>query len=244
MTFRPNLPFTVGFAAGFVAFLSPIQAEIVYDNTTNSRTNAFSPNSQFHDSVVRTFGDEVNLAGVSRTVTQFVIGYVGDFAALNSSDKLTVKFYANDGVNYSGPNTERPSTLLWQSDPFQLANGANQLTFAVPNILVPTRFTWTVEFDGTTGVAGDNAGLIFSDPATVGAVLNNGKLGSYNDIWILTDPSKADSWALFTNLKDAQGNSLPANFFARVVAVPEPSTWALAALGGGLLWLAGRQRRG
>ncbi len=244
MNLRPKSLFACGFVAGFVAVASSARAEIVYDNTSNSRTNAFSPSSQFHDAVVRTFGDEVNLAGVSRQVTEFVVGYVGDFNALTAADKVTVSFYANDGANYSGPNTEKPSTLLWQSNPFQLANGANELTIAVPNIMVPGRFTWVVQFAGTTGAAGNNAGLIFSDPPTVGAVLNNGKIGSYNDIWIQTDPSNADSWALFTNLKDGSGNSLPANFFARVVAVPEPSTWALAALGGSLLWWSSRQRRG
>ena len=244
MKLRPNSLSACGFAAGFVVFASSAQAEIVYDNTTNTRTNAFSPSTQFHDAVVRTFGDEVNLAGVSRTVTQFVVGYVGDFTTPTAADKLTVTFYANDGALYSGANTEKPGTVLWQSSPFQLANGANQLTITVPNIVVPDRFTWAVQFSGTTGAAGNDAGLIFSDPVTVGAVLKNGKLGSYNDIWIQTDPSKADSWALFTNLKDGAGNSLPANFFARVVAVPEPSTWALAALGGGLLWWSGRQRRG
>jgi len=244
MNLRPNLPFVVGFTFGSMALLSPVCADIVYDNTTGVRTNAFSPNSQFHDAVVRTFGDEVNLAGVARQVTQFVIGYVGDFSTLSSADTITLKIYANDGVNYSGPNSERPGTLLWQSNPFQLANGGNILTFAVPNIVVPDRFTWAVTFSGATGAPGSNAGLVFSDPPTVGGELNNGKIGSYNDIWIQTDPSNADSWALFSNLKDGQGNSLPANFYASVIAVPEPSTWALAVLGGGLLWWAGRQRRG
>ncbi len=244
MNFRSNLPFAVGFTAGFVAFASSIQAEVVYDNSTNSRTNAYSPSSQFHDAVVRTFGDEINLAGVSRQVTQFIIGYVGDFSALNALDKVKLTLYANDGALYSGANTEKPGTVLWQSDPFQLANGPNQLTFAVPNILVPDRFTWAVTFSGTTGVAGDNAGLILADPVTIGGVLKNGTLGSYEDIWIQTDPNRADSWALFSKFKDEQGNPLPANFFAKVITVPEPSTWAMAALGGGLLWWSTRQRRG
>jgi hypothetical protein len=110
--------------------------------------------------------------------------------------------------------TEMPGTLLWQSNPFAILDGYSEVALTVPHIVVPTRFTWTIDFSGLSGGSGKTAGLVISGPATIGAPLNGGNVGSYNDLWVQTDPGKVDSWALFTF-----GGGVPADFYARVSAV-------------------------
>jgi hypothetical protein len=214
--------------------------DLVFQNinlSVGGKTNEFSPDTIFHDSLNRIFGDEISLAGTARQVTQVVIAYFGDIST-TATDSVTLRLYANDGVSLPNVNAPRPNSLLWQSDPFKISPGANQITFPVPNIVVPNTLTWAVQFSGITGVSGNNAGLLIANPPTVGATLNNGVVGSYNDFWIQTDPTKADSWALY----QLNGGSLPANFYVSVYAVPEPSALALGAGGVMVLWWLGRRR--
>jgi hypothetical protein len=90
---------------------------------------------------------------------------------------------------------------------------------------VPNSFTWTAEFSGLSG--SEVAGLPIFDPPTVG--------DSGIDFW----KKEGANWTV--NLLD-NGN-IPANFNARFVAIPEPSTLALGLLGGlGVLGYLARRR--
>jgi hypothetical protein len=70
------------------------------------------------------------------------------------------------------------------------------------NVLLPDDVTWTVQFTGLAGTAGDRAGLLFRDPPTVGT--------SYNDAWRRTDTG----WQTVI----FQNGAKPANFAARMIS--------------------------
>jgi PEP-CTERM motif len=212
-------------AVGTLTLAGSLSAAVVYDNTTqaNLKTSAFRTGLEY--------GDEIKLTGTERFVTQFIVGYFGDFST--GSPTGTVRIYANDGTDaITGPQTAlRPKTLLWESAPLALLANNQELVLS-PNITVPDNFTWSIKFDGLANVVGNGAALSVVNPVTIGGVLANGAIGSYNDFWI-KNGSSDESWAL--NI--LAGGSLPANYYARVTAVPEPSTMALAGLGlAGLLW--------
>jgi hypothetical protein len=73
-------------------------------------------------------------------------------------------------------------------------------------VTVTNNFTWTVKFEGLTGVYQNRAGLAFYDPPNVGS--------SYDDFWMLTAQGWQPMHFPMPNLK--------ANFAARVMAGPEP----------------------
>lgn len=205
-------------------------AAVVFDNTLNVQPG-------FGAQTTKEYGDEIALAGSDRYVTELRFQYNGDFATTIPTPQATVRIYANDGPSaLPGQTTApRPGTLLWESGPLSLATGDNSVSVA-PNILVPGIVTWSIEFSGLSGAEGDRAALTLANPPTVGGELLGGVIGSYNDYWVKTDPNNDDSWAL----RRIDGN--PANFYAQVTAIPEPSTIALAVLGLGGLWLVQRRR--
>lgn len=210
---------------------------LVYDNTANLRTNVIYRFS-------REYGDEVALAPGYRAISQFVFQYFGDFNPTNRLDATgKVRFYANNGPDADpGPKviTMPGATPLWESDSFPLLTGYNIVSLDVPWVNVPDVFIWTVQFSGVTGATKDAAGLALAEPPTVGGVLADGKIGSYWDAWIRNDPNRVDSWSLISF--GFRENDPKANFYARVYAVPEPSTWALLIAGGVMLAVSARRR--
>ena len=210
---------------------------LVYDNTTTLRTNVIYRFS-------KEYGDEVALAPGYRTISQFAFQYFGDFNPTNRLDATAkVRFYANDGPDADpGPKViPMPgASPLWESDSFPLLTGYNIVSLDVPWVEVPNVLIWTVQFSGVTGANKDAAGLALADPPTVGGVLADGKVGSFWDAWIRNDPNRVDSWSLINF--GFRENDPKANFYARIHAVPEPSTWALMVSGGVLLALAVRRR--
>ena len=139
-----------------------IDVEIIYDNTTGGTDDApkFPPTSNEK-------GNEIILCEGSRNVFRFLLFYYGDFVA-EGDETCTLRFYANDGEAFhsAAPQFRQPGTLLYESDPTPIEPGDSQaILFTDINVEVPDRFTWTAEFDGLSGLAGDRARLIFYDVA-------------------------------------------------------------------------------
>jgi hypothetical protein len=150
-------------------------------------------------------GDEVTAGGTGRTVTELDSGVNSQNQAATAST-LQAFLYANDGTGGA------PGTLLWQSavkTNVALTGGNDLIAFSVPSVTVPNTFTWTIQIGGTTPVA---AGLPnFGAPTT----------GTYVSGWF----GGPGSWT-------ATGGSNNI-YLARItagVAVPEPSTYALAGI--------------
>lgn len=204
-----------------VAFLAVILAgvdakadTVVYDNTAASSylNQFFAANNEF--------GDEINLAGSARTITDFKFEYFANLTTLGD-DFVHFRIYSNgSGVGAA------PQTLLYDSNTdapggIPLFNGIQTVDISGLSLNVPGKITWTAEF---TTSSGDTAGLPFYSPPTVGAVLLGGEIGSRDDFW----QNINGSWAL-----TRYPNGTPAgNFAAKVTAVPEPSSIALGVLGG------------
>ncbi|MGV3774722.1 MAG: PEP-CTERM sorting domain-containing protein [Verrucomicrobiales bacterium] len=199
-----SLIFSVAAVAlcGSTAHAATPAKELVYDNTTTYL-------ERFGTEVTE-YGDELNLAGSSRVVTDFVFRYFGDFTQ-TGDEFARIRFYKND-VPLS-QNQIAPGTLLWTSTLFGLNPGNNTRVLSVPNIEVPGNFTFTIQFQGMSQQAGDRAGLLMYDPPTVGT--------SFNDFWRKREDGE---WRLVRY--DVRNN-----FAARVLAVPEPAVLSLAAAG-------------
>jgi hypothetical protein len=217
---------------GLLAALAVVlgaKADIVYNNTTTYQgMSLFSTNE---------FGDEISLAGTARLLTAFLFEYFGDFIP-SGDETVRLRLYANDGPIYYKEYRE-PGSLLYDSGFMPIGTNVNFIRLFMAKLQVPDTFTYAVQFTGLRQVPGDRAGLMFYDPATVGAELQpfGGKtpIGSYDDFWQKVD----GQWYLY----GYEPPHPPGNFGVEVRAiVPEPTTTArglLAAAG----WLGYRAAR-
>jgi hypothetical protein len=207
-------------------------AAIVYDNSTGdlNRTYIPSPNPNGVE-----FGDEINLAGVDRIVNNFKFEYFLS-AAASGNETAQLVIFANDGAPITRTNPDgttfqvpSPSTVLYTSPVLSLATGFQTAEASGFEFLSPDTFTWAVTFQGVE--AGEIAGLRIYDPPTVGT--------SFADFWERSN----GTWNTFL-INDAVSGAIPANFAARVSAVPEPTTVAMALLAGlGWIGYLGYKRR-
>lgn len=181
------------------------ESTIVYDNSQNYLEKYASVDSEY--------GDQINLAGDARTVTDFAFEYFGDFLA-SGKENARIRFYANDGPAYGAFYT-KPGTLLYDSGVFSINTGQRTKILNGLNVPVPDTFTWTVQFGGVTYTTGSDAGLLYANPVTVGS--------SFRSYYWQKDPDTGNpdtgGW-----LPHANNAGIPNNFLAQVKAVPEPST--------------------
>ncbi len=196
------------FAGAELAWCPPLPGgTIVYDNTLTPEDSFLGATSPYGPTE---FGDEIALAGTARIVTEFQFEYYADFTP-TGRETARIRFYRNDGKT----RLYRflfPSTLLWDSGTFPIYTNYNSKTLIVPYVGVPSDFTWTVEFGGVSQDPGDQAGLLFYNPPTIGGLLNEGRFGSYDDYW----KRVGIFWALFNF-----GGHPVANFGCRVTAIDE-----------------------
>jgi hypothetical protein len=205
-------------------------ASTVYDNSLSDLNRTYIPPG---DANGVEFGDEINLAAGERFISGFKFEY---FLSLNASGNETAQLIlrANDGpvitrtVDGATFDVPSPGTILYTSPVlslgtgFQTAEATGFTPFEAPNTL-----TWSVTFQGVD--AGEVAGLRIYDPPTIGT--------SFADFW----QRNAGTWNTYL-INDPVLGQIPANFAARVTAVPEPTTFALALLAG-LSWLGVRSYR-
>ena len=161
-------------------------------------------------------GDEVILVGSARTVVAFEFLY--RLVSGQGDETARVHFFANDG-----PGGE-PGTLLFDSGDVPLA--VTGLPYAPVllsglSVIVPDTFTWTVIYDGTGNTVLNHV----YDPPVV---------GSSDDSFYWSRIGSGPWTKRFFA-------AAPANFYAHIDAVPEPSANLLAACA--LLTLAMKRRR-
>jgi len=209
----------------------PARAAVIYSNSTNDNMIRFNPG-------LLEVGDEINLVGSERYLTNFSFEYYGTNTAsaftFAGSPEARIRFYLNDGAPFNGYPT--PGSNFYDSGWFSVPSPTERSTFVFevgldfssPGLYMPviSNFTWSVQFTNYGGT--DELGVDIYDPPTVGS--------GYKDYWEFS----AGVWTLKTNINPA----IKMNFASRFEAtVPEPSALALSVLGGlGLLAVARRLR--
>jgi len=200
------------------AFCVTTQAGIVYDNST-------TPLGEYYQSV-NEYGDQIALdsASTDRVITSFDFEYYLSHSA-SGNEKAELRIYSN-----ATPNSANPSaigTLVYDSGAFSIASGYNQFDVTGLALPVTTDLTWTVQFTGVE--SGEQAGLLWYNPPTVGS--------SLDDFW----EKQGGVWTL----KRLSPNGGPiANFGAQISAIPEPTTVQFAIMSGmALLGMAYRRRK-
>jgi hypothetical protein len=183
-------------------------ASIVYDNSTTDLNRSYFPGNGIE------FGDEIFLSGSDRTITDFRFEtFLSNNSDGNETGTLVLRL--NDGPLLS-PGRNAPGTAIYTSAPFDLTTGRGTVVATGLSIDVPStvdHFTWSVVLNGVD--AGEQAGLMLYNPPTVGS--------SFDDFW----QNASGTWNTFL----VDGGATPANFAARITAVPEPSTITLGAVG-------------
>lgn len=223
---KANLLKTLG-AAGVLAISLIARGGIIYDNTsTDSGFFLGATNGQ-------QIGDQITMGSSSALfVTNFSFEYYSPNSVFSGTVQADVSFYYNTAPNISGylaPGATPffDTGFFGISAPNSIFPGTNSaiLSFDLPNVLVPTNFTFVVSFTGLAG--GDIVGVELFNPITVGQ--------NTPDYWYLNN---GGTWTLMTN------NATPVNFGAQITGtVPEPGVISLSILGGAALLAAVRRRR-
>jgi hypothetical protein len=165
-------------------------------------------------------GEEVTVAGANWQVTSLQIEIYSQGTFPNGGGvgpgfaNFQASLYANNGSQGA------PGTLLWQSAfvPDNYPAGLSVLTYAVPNVVVPSQFTWTLRYT--------NFSNQLAPPALPTA--NAPTIGTYNSSWF----GVPGSWT-----KD--GSEM---YMAQITAVPEPGPVTLFLGGTVTLWILAIRR--
>jgi hypothetical protein len=218
---RMSLVLAIAFAFASVISASSKAETVVYDNTANLWTgeSGYGTVLTWSGGGVE-WGDEVNLAGSARVGKQLeVLTYCSGATAAGT----VLSLYDNTGVDGA------PNNLLWTTD-LGVVNysGTTPVIAALSDVLLPDTVTWTVRLYGSYDYL--SLGPILYDPPTVGS---SGDWYWYN--WCGS--------GFTSDTLDWGTENLPANFAAKITAVPEPSTLALLSIGAAAILAHYRSRR-
>ncbi len=197
------------FAGQFWANGGPVGVE--YDNTADNTTNTYFPTTI-------EAGDEVSWEGAGRNLTQVDIGYNSDFTAPTGTEAAVINLYSRNNLDVNGAPNPTP---LWTSAsiPLDTSAGVHVLSSAVPNVVVPDDIVWTVTYQNTGGVAGNQAGCLLKsspNPGSSDILFFENNAGTWGTFWFgnpTPDPTGVPPNA----------NSVVANFDAKFTFTP-PST--------------------
>ena len=184
----------------------------VYNNTTTPTSGSFAPDGFWPFNVFwpeEPMGDQITLTGTNRTVVQFDL-ILSSSASVTLAD-LTLAFYEVEYPYPSNPDIPYPGDEIWSTALYDVpVDGVTTIPFPVPNVEVPDTFVWVA------GADSDIAGLATFDPPTKGSSEDfYWDYDTFGDVW----------YSLNFNADPV------ANFGAKVVAVPEPTTMGFLALG-------------
>jgi hypothetical protein len=214
-TIKPLLKTLAALSASLAFCASSLADVIVYDNSTGWLTDP-APRIFYATNQVE-FGDQIVLGGTERVLVDLKLDYWLSANAIdNPNITATVTLYANDGPEVQA-GFFAPGTVLGTSTGALTTTtlGYNVLTYTATTMTVlPDTFTYTITVTGL--LPNERTGLLVSNPATVGS--------NFNDFWLRSE----GTWNVYT----LEGGTVPANFSARVTAVPEPTTFAYALLAG------------
>jgi hypothetical protein len=178
--------------------------EIVYDNTSTPLfdTRADPPRQRYANQKVE-YGDQLQLGGTGRYVTDIYFEYFGNFTA-QGDEMGWVRIYNNRLIYDQYRNS--PTDVLYESGFFPVYPGYHVEHLENLNVRVPDIITLGLSFTGLDG--NEDAGFLLYSPPTVGL--------SYNEFWRRTP---ANQWEAFTyTLTDP---TLKANASIRIMAVTE-----------------------
>jgi hypothetical protein len=172
------------------------RAEVIYDNTQFLLSG--------YAGETREYGDQLDLEGTARTVTELTFYYYGDFVS-DGDEGVKVRLYSNE-TPYD-LFRQSPTKLLYESGNMPIKQGYNIRTINKLNIKIPgNTVTVTFEFKGLTGE--EVAGVLLYGPPTIGS--------SFNEFW---GKSATGSWSPF--LYSTTDPARKANGAIKLVAKPE-----------------------
>ena len=155
--------------------------EVVYHNGVSSLRVHVNPGVEFGDEIFLASGTN---AVLECTITTFCFEYAG--TGFQGNERARIRFYRNDGAPQGG-GSRAPGTLLFDSQPFLIAEAPGGAAYTLRRLSVPHvpgHFTWTAEIYASPAVS---AGLSLYGPPAVG---NN-----FNDYW----ERSGTNWALKTH---------------------------------------------
>jgi hypothetical protein len=192
---------------------------VIYDNTATYLNNNMPLLPEWRDDSAEV-GDDIWLDfGPDREVVELKLLFWYRGTEPGTID-AKVRLRPLEEINQS------PTDPIYESDMIlglPTLAGMNEYTFAIPNVVVPEHFVWTIQAYNRQGSVGE-LGPAYFNPATV---------GFSDDFFWQSD--MGSEWTRYS-----WGGEPYANFGAKITAVPEPSTVLLLAVG--IAFLTSRRR--